>query len=84
MLHMNLTSKSIGIVLSGGGSKGIAHAGALQYLTEQGIEPTCIAGTSAGSIVGGLYAFGKTPKEILDKYIERFEYLFDTYSNVKS
>lgn len=66
MLHMNLTSKSIGIVLSGGGSKGIAHAGALQYLTEQGIEPTCIAGTSAGSIVGGLFAFGKTPKEILE------------------
>jgi len=63
---MNLTSKSVGIVLSGGGSKGIAHAGALQYLTEQGIQPSCIAGTSAGSIVGGLYAFGKTPQEILE------------------
>ncbi len=66
MLHMEKTSKSIGIVLSGGGSKGIAHAGALQFLTEQGIHPSCIAGTSAGAIVGGLFAFGKTPEEILE------------------
>lgn len=66
MLHMDLTSKSVGIVLSGGGSKGIAHAGALQYLSERGIQPSCIAGTSAGSIVGGLYAFGKSPEEILE------------------
>lgn len=63
---MNFKSKSIGIVLSGGGSKGIAQAGALQFLTEQGIQPSCIAGTSAGAIVGGLYAFGKSPEEILE------------------
>ena len=63
---MENASKSIGIVLSGGGSKGIAHAGALQFLTEQGLQPSCIAGTSAGAIVGGLYAFGKTPEEILE------------------
>ena len=63
---MENVSKSIGIVLSGGGSKGIAHAGALQFLTEQGIQPSCIAGTSAGAIVGGLFAFGKTPEEILE------------------
>jgi NTE family protein len=63
---MENSSKSIGIVLSGGGSKGIAHAGALQFLTEQGILPSCIAGTSAGAIVGGLFAFGKTPEEILE------------------
>jgi NTE family protein len=63
---MENASKSIGIVLSGGGSKGIAHAGALQFLTEQGFQPSCIAGTSAGAIVGGLFAFGKTPEEILE------------------
>ena len=63
---MNTSSKTIGIVLSGGGSKGIAHAGALQFLTEQNISPSCIAGTSAGSIVGALYAWGKTPEEILE------------------
>jgi NTE family protein len=48
----------IGIVLSGGGSRGLAHAGVLAALTEHGIEPTCIAGTSAGAIVGALYAAG--------------------------
>ncbi len=63
---MENSSKSIGIVLSGGGSKGIAHAGALQFLTEKGMQPSCIAGTSAGAIVGGLFAFGKTPEEILE------------------
>ncbi len=57
---------SSGLVLSGGGYKGIAHAGVLQFLDEEGIRPTKIAGTSAGSIVAGLYAFGIKPPEILD------------------
>ncbi|MEN9336342.1 MAG: hypothetical protein RLZZ500_1329 [Bacteroidota bacterium] len=59
-------SKRIGYVLSGGGTKGLAHAGALHYLEEQGIHPSVISGTSAGSIVGSLYAWGKKPEEILD------------------
>ncbi len=55
-----------GFVFSGGGSKGIAHAGVLHYLTEQNIQPSCIAGSSAGAIVGAMYAFGKKPEEILE------------------
>jgi NTE family protein len=51
---------------SGGGSKGIAHAGAIKFLEEQNIQPNRIAGTSAGAIVGAMYAWGKTPDEILD------------------
>lgn len=62
---MDLHTKSIGLVLSGGGSKGLAHAGAIKFLEEKGIKPSIIAGTSAGSIVGALYACGKTPDEIL-------------------
>ena len=58
-------SKSIGLVLSGGGSKGIAHAGVLQFLEEKNISPNCIAASSAGSIVAALYIGGKTPQEIL-------------------
>ncbi|BDC99230.1 patatin-like phospholipase family protein [Persicobacter psychrovividus] len=54
----------IGIVLSGGGSKGLAHVGVLRYLEEIGIEIDAIAGTSAGAIVGGLYANGVPPREI--------------------
>lgn len=63
---MNLNSKSIGLALSGGGTKGLAHAGAIKFLEEKNIRPNQIAGTSAGSIVGAMYAWGKTPEEILD------------------
>lgn len=63
---MNLTSKNIGIALSGGGSKGIAHAGVLQYLDENKIKPTRMSGSSAGAIIAAMYAYGKSPAEILD------------------
>lgn len=56
---------SVGLALSGGGHKGIAHAGVLQFLSEQKIEIDIISGTSAGAIVGGLYTFGKKPEDIL-------------------
>jgi NTE family protein len=47
-----------GLVLSGGGARGIAHIGVLKALEEHSIYPTHIAGTSAGAIVGALYASG--------------------------
>lgn len=59
-------NKKIGLVLSGGGTKGISEAGVLQFLEEKKISVDVIAGTSAGAIVGGLYAFGKSPEEILE------------------
>lgn len=71
---MDFNSKSIGLVLSGGGSKGIAHAGAIKFLEEQNIRPHRIAGTSAGAIVGAMYAWGKTPDEILEFF--KSVYLF--------
>ncbi len=55
----------LGIVLSGGGSRGLAHAGVLKALAEHGIEPDCIAGTSAGALVGALHASGRDSAEIL-------------------
>nr|WP_314838275.1 patatin-like phospholipase family protein [uncultured Flavobacterium sp.] len=63
---MDFKTQSIGLVLSGGGSKGLAHAGVIKFLEEQKIKPSQVAGTSAGSIVGALYAWGKTPEEILE------------------
>lgn len=54
-----------GIVLSGGGARGFAHLGLLQALNEAGIYPDVISGTSAGALVGVLYADGYSPKEIL-------------------
>jgi NTE family protein len=63
---MDNNSKSIGLILSGGGSKGIAHAGVLQFLEQQNIKPSQIAGSSAGAIVAALYGSGKSPEAILE------------------
>jgi NTE family protein len=54
----------IALVLSGGGARGGAHVGVLKVLEEKKIPIDFIVGTSMGAFVGGLYAFGKTPKEI--------------------
>ena len=56
----------IGLVLSGGGAKGAAHIGVLKYIEEMGIPIDYIAGTSMGSIVGGMYALGYSSDEILE------------------
>lgn len=55
----------IGLVLSGGGARGFAHLGVIQALNDAGIFPDIISGTSAGALVGVLYADGYSPKEIL-------------------
>ncbi len=57
-------SQKIGLVLSGGGSRGIAQVGVLRALEEGGIVPDFIVGTSVGSIVGGLYASGYSPARL--------------------
>ncbi|TRW22520.1 patatin [Flavobacterium zepuense] len=54
----------IGVVLSGGGAKGLAHIGVLKVLEEAGIEVSYIGGTSMGAIVGGLYAAGYSATEL--------------------
>ena len=58
--------KKLGLVLGSGGARGIAHVGFLQALDENGIVPYCISGCSMGSVVGGLYAKGMTPAEMLE------------------
>ncbi len=54
----------LGLGLGGGGAKGSAHLGALRAFEEEGIEFDVVAGTSIGSIVGGLYAKGLSWREI--------------------
>ena len=54
----------IGLVLSGGGAKGLAHVGALKVIDSLGIQIDYIAGTSMGAIVGSLYASGYTGKQL--------------------
>ena len=60
-----LNSVKIGLVLSGGGAKGLMHIGVLQALLENNIEPDIISGTSAGSIIGAVYAAGYSPEYML-------------------
>jgi NTE family protein len=54
----------VGVVLSGGGAKGIAHVGVLKVLEEAGIRIDYIGGTSMGAIVGGLYASGLSAAQL--------------------
>ncbi|MBN1651950.1 MAG: patatin-like phospholipase family protein [Bacteroidales bacterium] len=63
----------IGLVLSGGGAKGLAHVGVLKVLEELGIKPDYITGVSMGSIVGGLYAIGYNAKQ-MDSIVEAIDW----------
>ncbi len=54
----------IGLALSGGGARGIAHVGVLKVLEELRVPVHCITGTSMGAIVGGTYAAGRPPQEM--------------------
>lgn len=60
----------VGLVLSGGGARGFAHAGALQALEEVGIRPDIMAGVSAGSVVTAMYAAGLSPEEIIKVFAD--------------
>lgn len=63
----------IGLVLSGGGAKGIAHIGVLKAMEKEGIRPDYITGTSMGSIIGGLYALGYSADQ-LDTIIRQIDW----------
>lgn len=65
-MEQNSSNKpyKIGFALSGGGIKGLCHAGVLKALEENGIRPEILSGVSAGAIVGALYADGYSPDEI--------------------
>ena len=71
----------IGLVLSGGGAKGFAHIGVLKVIEEAGIRVDYVAGTSMGSIVGGLYAAGYNAKELdsILRSIDLSELIQDKY-----
>jgi len=60
----------IGLVLSGGGARGLAHIGVLRVLREQRIPVDLIAATSMGAIVGGAYAAGLTPEQMQTTVLE--------------
>jgi len=64
-----MQGQTVGLVLSGGGSKGMAHIGAIRALEENGIPINYIAGTSMGAIIGGLYASGYSTDEMEELFL---------------
>lgn len=76
----DIKKKSIGLVLSGGGVKGMAHIGLIQALNEFGIKVQNVSGTSVGALIGALYCNGNTVPEMLRFFRETplFQYHFMT------
>jgi NTE family protein len=73
-----LRAQVVGLALSGGGSKGLSHIGVIKALEENGIPIDCIAGTSAGSLIGALYASGWTPQQMEALVLsEKFKFMVD-------
>lgn len=73
-----IEGKSIGLVLSGGGIRGMAHIGVIKAMREHGIEAEVVAGTSVGALVGALYANDISADDMLNFFRETplFQYSF--------
>ena len=81
---MNKEKHKIGLVLSGGGTRGFAHLGAYKALMEKGIFPDIISGTSAGAIIGAFISNGNSIEEIY-KILESGDFFsFTSFSFKKS
>ena len=68
LIFANAYPQRVGLVLSGGGAKGMAHLGVMQALEENNIPIDYVTGTSIGAIIGGMYAIGYSPMEILELF----------------
>lgn len=74
---MKNKKRLIGLTLGGGGARGLAHIGVLKILHEESIPLDIISGTSMGALIGGAYASGATPEELVemtDKYLNSEEF----------
>src|SRR6478672_4198134 len=67
------TPPRIGLALSGGGARGLAHIGVLKVLEEMRVPISCVTGTSMGAVVGGAYAAG-TPSAELEAFVRRADW----------
>ena len=64
LINLSGYGQKVGLVLSGGGAKGLAHVGVLKTLDSLGVRVDYIAGTSMGAVVGALYASGYTGQQL--------------------
>ena len=76
--------KKIGLVFSGGGVRALAHAGLLKALEEKGLQPSIISGTSGGALIGGLFACGVAPGDMMRFFKETpvFKWSMVTFKKV--
>lgn len=79
-----LQAKSIGLVLSGGGVRGMAHIGLIQAMNELGISANMVSGSSVGALVGALYANGNTVEDMLAFFKETPLFKYNFLTLVKS
>ncbi len=75
---LTANAQSVGLVLSGGGAKGLAHIEIIRTLEKNGIPIDYIAGTSIGAIIGGLYAAGYSPDEMEQLFLSDEFYFWST------
>ena len=68
LIFNTLSAQKVGLVLSGGGAKGFAHIGVIKALEENSIPIHYVSGTSMGAIIGGLYAMGYSPEEMIELF----------------
>lgn len=80
MIREAIQGKSVGLVLSGGGVRGMAHIGLIKALNEAEVTCSQVSGSSVGALVGALYAGGYSPEEMLEffKQTPLFKYNFFT------
>ena len=76
-------AQKVGLVLSGGGAKGISHIGVIKALEENNIPIDYITGTSMGAIVGGMYAMGYSPEEMI-QVLKYKDFKFWTTGEIES
>lgn len=76
LISISLSAQRVGLVLSGGGAKGLAHVGVIKALEEHGIPIDYVTGTSIGAIIGGLYAIGYTPEQMIEEFESEQFYLW--------
>lgn len=83
LMVLKYLSMNIGLVLSGGGARGVAHIGAIKALTEHNINITHVAGTSSGAVVGALFAAGYTWQEMFKFFKSILIFHYTRYAHKK-
>ena len=76
LFSSNVNAQKVGLVLSGGGAKGLAHIGVLKALEENNIPIDYVTGTSIGSIIGALYAIGYSTDDMRELFLSRNFYVW--------